>query len=55
GTIIRHTTSSYDIDAIIAAVKKDMVKSNCSEGCLRIENLYYDPETKELVWNIEEK
>ncbi len=50
---IRHTTPSYD--AIIEALKKDMLKSNCPEGGLRIENLYYDPVTKELVWDIEEK
>ncbi|GAH25341.1 unnamed protein product [marine sediment metagenome] len=54
-TVIRHTTSSYDIDAIIAAVKKDMIKFNTPEGALKIENLYYDPETEELVWKIEEK
>jgi len=53
--IIRHTTFYYNIEAIIEALKKDMVKSNCPEGCLRIENIYYDPETDELVWEIEEK
>jgi len=28
---------------------RQRVKSNCPEGCLRIENLYYDPDTKEIV------
>ncbi len=46
-SIVRHTTPSYD--AIIEALKKDVVKSNCPEGGLRIENIYWDEETKELV------
>jgi len=30
-TVIRHTTSSYDIDAIIEALKKDMVKTKVGD------------------------
>lgn len=50
--VVRHTTPSYK--AIIEALKKDMVKSNCPEGCRRIENIYWDTKTEELVWKIEE-
>jgi len=54
--VTRHTTKTLpSIDDIIEAIKKDMVKSNCPEGCLRIENFYWNPETNEIVIQTEDE
>lgn len=54
-TVVRHTKQpDLQIDAIVEALKKTLVKSNCPEGYLRIENIYWDPSTNEVVIKVEE-
>lgn len=43
------------IEDIINELKKSMVVSDCPNGCLRIENIYWNPSTEEIVIETEDE